>query len=409
MYIACLCPNLVSVNGVVDQWPQWKRRFEECRSATALDAESETRLVSVLLYCMGKTAGDVLMSTKISEEDRKKYSSVLSKFDEFFDVRRNVILERAKFNRRNQLAGESSELQDGDRSANGSMDTLKAETEKGRRCDRGQDKSGRPRRPQPRRRSNAKPKCTRCGEPPHNPGDRCPASTAICHKCNKKGHFQAQCFSKTTAHTNELTTDSVGDTAFLGVINSQRDSFWLISALVGNKPTAFKLDTGAQVTAMSEKTYKGLELGPLKKPSKVLYGPTGEPLDVLGQVTAKITVGSKGSRQTIFVVRGLRRALMGLPAIKSLNVAKQIREVVERTDIKQQFPKVFTGLGNLGEEYCIKLREGAVPYSLFTPWNVSPRQSPKRTGTNGGYGCGLKSVPAHGVVCGDGRGTQTFW
>ena len=41
------------------QWPQWKRRFEEYRTATALDAESETRQVSMLLNCMGKTAGDV--------------------------------------------------------------------------------------------------------------------------------------------------------------------------------------------------------------------------------------------------------------------------------------------------------------------------------------------------------------
>ena len=62
---------------------------------------------------------------------------------------------------------------------------------------------------------------------------------------------------------------------------------------------------------------------------------------------------------------------MGLPAITSLNVAKQIGEVVKWTDIKQQFPKVFAGLGNLGEDYSIKLREGAVPYSLFTPWNVA--------------------------------------
>ena len=49
------------------------------------------------------------MSTKISEEGGKKYSSVLRKFDKFFDVRRNVILERAKFNRKSQLAGESSD------------------------------------------------------------------------------------------------------------------------------------------------------------------------------------------------------------------------------------------------------------------------------------------------------------
>ena len=81
----------------------------EYRSATALDKESETRQVSVLLYCMEESAGDVLTSTKIFAKDRKKYQSVVKQFDEFFDVRRNVILERAKFNRLNQRVGESAE------------------------------------------------------------------------------------------------------------------------------------------------------------------------------------------------------------------------------------------------------------------------------------------------------------
>ena len=33
----------------------------------------------------------------------------MQKFEEFFKVRRNVIFERARFNRRNQLSGESAE------------------------------------------------------------------------------------------------------------------------------------------------------------------------------------------------------------------------------------------------------------------------------------------------------------
>ena len=65
--------------------------------------------VSALLYCMGEPADNVLTSTKISTEDRQKYASVVGKFDDYFKVRRNVILERARFNRRNQLPGESAE------------------------------------------------------------------------------------------------------------------------------------------------------------------------------------------------------------------------------------------------------------------------------------------------------------
>ena len=92
-----------------DNWSRWRRRFEQYRSAVALSGEEESRQVSTLLYCMGETAGDVLASTGISDDDRKKYDKVIQKFDEFFKVRRNIIFERAKFNSRNQLAGESAE------------------------------------------------------------------------------------------------------------------------------------------------------------------------------------------------------------------------------------------------------------------------------------------------------------
>ena len=51
----------------------------------------------------------MLTSTNISDTDRKKYDSVMGKFDEHFKVRKNVIYERARFNRRDQKEGESAE------------------------------------------------------------------------------------------------------------------------------------------------------------------------------------------------------------------------------------------------------------------------------------------------------------
>ena len=51
--------------------------------------------MSTLLHCLGEEADDVLTSTNISEENWKKYSEVMAKFNGFFKVRRNVILERA--------------------------------------------------------------------------------------------------------------------------------------------------------------------------------------------------------------------------------------------------------------------------------------------------------------------------
>ena len=92
-----------------DEWLKWKRRFAQFLSASGLDKEEETRQVSTLLYCLGDEAHDVLSSTKITDEDRKTYSKVMEKFDAYFDVRKNVIFERARFNKRNQLEGETAE------------------------------------------------------------------------------------------------------------------------------------------------------------------------------------------------------------------------------------------------------------------------------------------------------------
>ena len=91
-----------------DGWPQWKRRFEQFRVASGLKEENDVKQVSTLLYCLGEEAEAVFESTGITNDERKRYAKVMEKLDAFFKVRKNVIFERARFNRRNQLEGEMS-------------------------------------------------------------------------------------------------------------------------------------------------------------------------------------------------------------------------------------------------------------------------------------------------------------
>ena len=58
---------------------------------------------------MKEDAEEVLTSSNITEDNKKNYDEVIAKFKEFFRIRRNVIFERARFNRRNQLEEESIE------------------------------------------------------------------------------------------------------------------------------------------------------------------------------------------------------------------------------------------------------------------------------------------------------------
>ena len=85
-----------------DEWTKWKRRFEQFMSASGLDKEDDARKISTFLYCIGDEVEDILVSTIITDESRKKYADVMTKFDAHFQVRKNVRFERAKFNRRDQ-------------------------------------------------------------------------------------------------------------------------------------------------------------------------------------------------------------------------------------------------------------------------------------------------------------------
>ena len=71
-----------------DEWPRWKRRFEQFRLASGLASESDDRQVSTLLYCMGEEAEDILASTNIAKADRWKYSAVIKQYDNFFQVQK---------------------------------------------------------------------------------------------------------------------------------------------------------------------------------------------------------------------------------------------------------------------------------------------------------------------------------
>ena len=211
--------------------------------------------------------------------------------------------------------------------------------------------------------------CGRCGQIKHRPGDRCPAKQATCRKCNKKGHYATCCFSKTAAASaHEVEAE---DPAFLGALINSSDNSWTSILRIAGKRIQFKLDTGAEVTAISETTYHKLDKIPLQKSSRSLQGPAGQSLTVLGQFTRRVSYAKRSSNEVIFVVCGLKNNLLGLPAIQNLRLVKKVDSTTSTTTaIRERFPTVFEGLGTLGEEYRIQLKDNAVPYSLYTPRNV---------------------------------------
>ena len=68
--------------------------------------------------------------------------------------------------------------------------------------------------------------------------------------------------------------------------------------------------------------------------------------------------------------------MLGRPALQALRVVALV-EPIQKSDIVNQFPDVFKGLGKLKDNYAIKLNENATPYALTTPRRVAIPLRPK--------------------------------
>ena len=137
----------------------------------------------------------------------------------------------------------------------------------------------------------------------------------------------------------------------------------------------FKVDTGAEVTAISKNAFHSLGDAQLQKSSKILYGPESKPLDVMGEFTQELSCRGTVTKQSIFVVKGLTRNLLGLPAIMALDLVTRVDAVEDKVDdyslaVRSAHPTVFQGLGEFGEPYRIKLLPDAKSHALFTPRRI---------------------------------------
>ena len=92
---------------------------------------------------------------------------------------------------------------------------------------------------------------------------------------------------------------------------------------------------------------------------------------MLGQFEQALTYNNKTSQQRIYVVKGLKTNLLGLPGITALQLASRVDSAEDyHTAILTDYPSLFRGLGDMGEPYETKLAPNARPYALFSPGRV---------------------------------------
>ena len=251
-------------------------------------------------------------------------------------------------------------------------------------------------------------KCSWCGRQPNHNRDKCPAKDVVCHSCEKVGHFAKVCRSSQSAnktnnakqkHKSNPKMDDLEteiESLFLGEVNVTCSKPWTVDLTLGNsscEDVRFKVDTGADVTAIPEKTFRSIFSDSVLQPAdRVLYGPGRTKLETCGQFTTALHLDSnrngranhRQSRQQIYVVKNLTQALLGRPAIEALHVISRanLNYVNDAprdklAEYKEKFPKLFSGLGKIPGKYHIDLKPDAKPYAITTPRNLALPLIPK--------------------------------
>uniref|UniRef100_A0A147BJ81 RNA-directed DNA polymerase n=1 Tax=Ixodes ricinus TaxID=34613 RepID=A0A147BJ81_IXORI len=379
---------------------------------------------------MGPKAREILSSLQVEEANFSEFKHIAEKFDGYFIHPANELYERARFHRRVQQAGESADsfftvlgnfvkkcnypsreveerlirdrfvvgLRDvklSDRLCRNPRLTLEEaliqvrQAEDAERERRTRDSTGASaasaeakaisidaarvtgNRPPKTARNVAvgnagSSPCGFCGRNFH-PRSECAAGRAFCSKCHKKGHFAAVCRSgtKLERHSKRLASVELGAVSSDG---STRAKF--VEVKVDGMPLSFKVDSGAEVTVIPS-TFSGIPAR-LEPPDGQLTGPAGQPLDVLGAFVATLEWKNRTTKQKLYVVRSQVVPLLGFPGIQALGVVKFVEPVaaVQQGRNNPSPTRLFQGLGELKEEYIIRLQPDAIPFSLHVPRRV---------------------------------------
>ena len=243
---------------------------------------------------------------------------------------------------------------------------------KGKQSRKGSHNSGATVRKQP----GSSTACSRCGKYPAHDKQHCPARDATCRKCKKRGHFQAVCRSARVGGIQGNTEMGDGlDSAFLGSVEEQcedKNNPWTVTLKLDGKPVDLRIDTGAEVTVITEKMWQDIGQPTLSPSDRTLRGPDSRTLPVKGKFTGTLGIQTREAEEEIYVVTELAKPLLGQPAIEQLGLLRRVVAVdKQRLTPAQQFPSLFQGLRKLEGEYIIQLKEGAKPFALSTPRRVA--------------------------------------
>ena len=212
--------------------------------------------------------------------------------------------------------------------------------------------------------------CGRCGRN-HNQRETCPAKGQTCLKCKKKNHFQKMC--KTKVHEVQIDQNSDEDSVYVEEDSFNVDSIivdeakaWFTNLKINGVEVRFKLDCGADVSIISEKTFEKFKNKQKLSPSKIALTSPGGKLNVKGQFYAKTVVKNEAFKFRVIVVKNLKSYnLLSRTASSKMGFLKLVQNV------EDVHANVFGNIGLLKTEPVeITMKPGVTPYCVTTARRV---------------------------------------
>ena len=212
--------------------------------------------------------------------------------------------------------------------------------------------------------------CFYCGK--SHQQRKCPAYGQTCKKCGKKNHFSAVCKSSSVkmvakAACSQSTPDIEDATEnediefFVSSIDQASSSSkeWTIVVNVHGHRITFTLDTGAQVNILPYSLFRKLKNTKLQKSRAHLTTYNGECLHVKGQSQLTCMTSDKEHLVEFQIVDTRSKPILGLPSCEALNLIQRVDVIEDET--LSAYADVFKGLGNMKDEYTIRIDSTVSP------------------------------------------------
>jgi hypothetical protein len=218
-----------------------------------------------------------------------------------------------------------------------------------------------------RRDTQSEPKCGRCGNQ-HTAKSKCPATGKTCNYCHKHGHFVSMCRKRLNREAGEVEQRSsdiedVESRPFYireveAVSCPDNQEVWTTDLSIGGKRVTFKIDSGADISVMSESTYQTLPDPPTLKPTSAMLTSPGGKLQCIGEFIADIKRDGTMYSFRVVVVSHYQNNLLSRAVSNKMGLIQRMDEIQE---------SVFGSIGLMKTAPVkIHLRENAHPHCVTT-------------------------------------------